>query len=364
MIYNQRGSVTAMGLLLALCFTIMLAGLVPMISTEVRFTKNNQDIVAAQYAAEAGAKRAISGIAQKSSTWNWLGVNQNLHDSLHDIQYNVTTQPPLSAVPATGTPYKITSIGISGSAKKTVVVYATLPTPSGGGIVVNDGAANVKTIVANNSLNGTNANIYTSDAFPSGLINSGNGKRVGNSPFAMPTFDYAAFKAQASPLPTIQQNQNYLNTGNSLYYYDGNLNITQSNVQIIGSTNGTIIFASGNITLDASSLNINTGKVFFVSNGTITVKQNPNLNNVGLIAQGDVTFTAGMKFKSSIIVTPKTLTITGQTNFDVTDTEAQAMSAAFNNIMSKYGSGGSGGGGGSSGGSSGDSEISVIGWSS
>ena len=52
-----------LALLFVMFTTLLAAGALPFINSNVRFSAMNADVVEAQYAAEAGAKRAIIGIA-------------------------------------------------------------------------------------------------------------------------------------------------------------------------------------------------------------------------------------------------------------------------------------------------------------
>jgi acetyltransferase-like isoleucine patch superfamily enzyme len=200
--------------------------------------------------------------------------------------------------------------------------------------------------------------MYIGSAFPSNLKSSGSGLRDGNQTITIPTYNFATFKASATQLPTIQQNQNYLTQGNGLYYNDGNLTINQGNAQLIGNSTGSVIFVNGNITFNS---NFNTsGTLFIITTGNIIVNSGTaNFTNVVLLAEGNVTFANGMLLQPGVVVTPGTLSISGNSNFNTSASQFQSLVPNFNTIMTPYASSGSGGSG-----SSGGNAVVVSGWSS
>jgi Tfp pilus assembly protein PilX len=59
---NQQGFVLPMTMMMIVFFAILLAGLLPLVSAQFRFTRFDQDRINAQFAAEAGAKNAINAL--------------------------------------------------------------------------------------------------------------------------------------------------------------------------------------------------------------------------------------------------------------------------------------------------------------
>ena len=75
---NNTGSVTILAIGVMMFLGIILSGVLPMITQEVRSGTVNRDVVEAQYAAEAGIKRAIVALEEKQTDWNsWLKLAQN-----------------------------------------------------------------------------------------------------------------------------------------------------------------------------------------------------------------------------------------------------------------------------------------------
>ena len=83
-ITNRRGSVMILSVIVLIFLGGMLTAVSPMIINEVKFNSMNQNMVGAQFAAEAGAKVAIAAIDAKNANWDWL----------NNIQYLVS--PPVS----------------------------------------------------------------------------------------------------------------------------------------------------------------------------------------------------------------------------------------------------------------------------
>ena len=71
---NRQGSVTILAIGVMLFLGIILSGVMPMITQEVRSGTLNRDAVEAQYAAEAGLKRALTGLVVADKDWDWLGA--------------------------------------------------------------------------------------------------------------------------------------------------------------------------------------------------------------------------------------------------------------------------------------------------
>jgi hypothetical protein len=61
-INNQQGFVLPMAMMMIVFFAILLAGLLPLVSAQFRFTRFDQDRINAQFTAEAGAKDAIRNV--------------------------------------------------------------------------------------------------------------------------------------------------------------------------------------------------------------------------------------------------------------------------------------------------------------
>ncbi len=123
-LYNQRGSAAVIGIMAMLFMTIVIGGLLPMVSAEMGSTRMNQGVVEAQYVAEAGAKRALVGFSQSRTDWAWAnGTTRNNFQDGTSKAYIVTINPPVvdGVAPASGH-YTITSTGFVGDVRKTVSI--------------------------------------------------------------------------------------------------------------------------------------------------------------------------------------------------------------------------------------------------
>jgi hypothetical protein len=69
---TEKGFVLPMAMLMIVFFSILLIGLLPMTTAQLRFTKFDNNRVSAQYAAEAGAKSAIRTIRMNFASINWI----------------------------------------------------------------------------------------------------------------------------------------------------------------------------------------------------------------------------------------------------------------------------------------------------
>lgn len=87
---NRQGSVTILAIGVMVFLGILLSGVLPMITQEVRSGTMNRDVIEAQYAAEAGIKRVIVALEEKQTDWNdWIGKEKNFADK--EKTYNVNS---------------------------------------------------------------------------------------------------------------------------------------------------------------------------------------------------------------------------------------------------------------------------------
>ncbi len=117
---NQRGSLAITGLLVMLVTLIIVGGVAPYVTTELRAMRQNTDVVEAQYVAEAGIKRALVGFMQGRADWAWAdGETRNSFEDNSNKIYTVTITPAIAngTVPPTGT-YTIASTGRIGDVSK------------------------------------------------------------------------------------------------------------------------------------------------------------------------------------------------------------------------------------------------------
>lgn len=339
---TQKGSVMVLSLLIVVFLTIILSGLMPFVNSQVLHSSINNDTLEAQYAAEAGAKRAIVGLRNNRTDWIW--TIEKRHNTFVDgtQKYYTTSISPLmsdKASPIADTNYTIISDGYVGNAHKRVVVTVrTASTTSGpfsyaafsqGNMVINDpklygdiysngyitiNSSTKDTVTGAAYCQENNYKIYTPSAV-------GNGFKV---PATKEVLDLTQLM---ETMPNIKESGTNLrdvtndHSGNftlsekSYYYqtdygmYNQSYTITNENsvtIYVNGNfdigkniTGGNItIYATGNITFNGGSVqaspggtvNIYTNKVLtlnsgsFITGSTVTVLANNSSNSHNAIA--------------------------------------------------------------------------------
>jgi len=131
---NEKGSIAITGMIVMLFMLVVIGALAPYITTEVKASRLNQDVVEAQFVAEAGIKRAVVGFMHSRTDWNWAnGTTRTIFQDGTDKAYSVSISPPIinGSVPAPGT-YIITSTGFVGDINKIIKVEITLSSGGGG----------------------------------------------------------------------------------------------------------------------------------------------------------------------------------------------------------------------------------------
>lgn len=108
---NQGGSASVLALVAILFLGVLGSSFIGLSSTEVNMAANYRDGIAAQYLAEAGARRAI---VELSKNPNWKPVNPYKEGG---GKYSITI--------TTGTPTTIEAKGIVNKAVRKIVLKAT-----------------------------------------------------------------------------------------------------------------------------------------------------------------------------------------------------------------------------------------------
>lgn len=116
---KERGSAAVLVLGVMVVLAILVAGVVPALTNEIKMSKINSDAIEAQLAAEAGIKRAIVDMKNADATWNWLGAEQAILTGIAGKTYKVTSN--LTGSPAVNTEYTFTSVGTVNGVSRMVV---------------------------------------------------------------------------------------------------------------------------------------------------------------------------------------------------------------------------------------------------
>ena len=130
---TQNGSATVFGIMIVIVLALISTSLWLLVNSETRVSRISRDALAAEYAAEAGVKRAIVEF-QKVNTggtpdFSWLNTDRPFIDDTAVKKYTVTLTP-VPASPLTAGDYVIQSTGTVGSVTKTVTVSVRV---TGGG---------------------------------------------------------------------------------------------------------------------------------------------------------------------------------------------------------------------------------------
>lgn len=314
---NQRGSATVLALLSMIFLGIVIAGLLPMLSNELRFGTMNKDIIEAQYAAEAGAKRAIVEFNKvnlsQTPDWSWLNLDIPYINDVTKKKYNViiyrstdATETPVDPPFSNRIKYTLKSIGTVNEARKTVYVSIGPEVVPG---LVGDAA-----IYGGKSINLDNgATINGASIASGGIITTGRKLDIAdpygvypNKTLPFPQYSAATYKGSSTELKDDLTTL----TGGS-YYREGNWVI--ANNTVIGG-NG-IIFVNGDIIFPQ---NVEfTGKVLVISTGDINASNSNKIDFPSgvLISYGDINFKnsfaligavlaeGNVSFKNSVTIT-------------------------------------------------------------
>ncbi|MDF2633617.1 MAG: hypothetical protein K0R78_491 [Pelosinus sp.] len=350
---NQRGSATILGIGIMVILLILIAGLMPMLINDVKFGRINRDAIEAQYAAEAGAKRAIAEFNRNNPDWGWLNSNRTFVDDVDFTKnYNVIIY---LASDASHTPidlpnlmaanhYVIQSKGTVGKASRTVLVSVDVSSDNGGNIsgnvfskyttysrekmqidnnpAITGDVGSGSTITVNSSSELIHGTAYTPiipvmDQYTWNRNAVAGGYRVPTSPdtLAISIPALPSITASGTNLSTITGSAtlaggSYFSTGDyklsgtSLtatageavtLHINGNLNLTsgkKSASNIIGDN--ITIYVTGNIIMDnASTIQaVNNGKVKIYTEGSLQLTNTAAINGekVTIVAQKDINF--------------------------------------------------------------------------
>ncbi|SDE84290.1 pilus assembly PilX N-terminal domain-containing protein [Sporomusa acidovorans] len=124
MFTSQRGAAALMAILVMTLLLVIGSGLARLSLTDVGTAGNYRDGLAAQYLAEAGAKRALSEI-RRSETGEWPGETREFDMGNYEVKANYEVKPVVNQ----GMYRIITAIGTVNRATRTVVVTVTSDSP-------------------------------------------------------------------------------------------------------------------------------------------------------------------------------------------------------------------------------------------
>ncbi len=314
-IKTNQGSVTIMAIGVMMFLGIILSGVLPMITQEIRSGTVNRDVVEAQYAAEAGLKRTIAAMQAGDTAWGWLGAPRSLTSEAGKT-YSVSFVPAgvckagrtYQAAPATGVApasgwYCLQSVGTVNGVSKTMSVaveLATMPAVLSSGIF---GSASIR--MDNNSQvigpAGTNGSItMNNNATISGLATAVTGisatttqiptanQNIVASALPVPTFSIAftaptapaapaVLSSSAWPLGNWQVNNSASPLASGRYTASSGLSSGQSTIVV--QPNTTIYVNGGNFSMDKSTWTTGNNTVIYVTNGNMSLTSNSKITS-------------------------------------------------------------------------------------
>lgn len=169
MMGNQKGFALIAALGIMLIGSLMIAAIFPLVINSLNKSIGNKDDVAAQYAAEAGAKRAVAMFNKSEQDWDWLDTDENrptwhMMSNKENEQYHVKIALSKDGElfkprePATPNVYYVFSTGKVNNATKKVSVKVEVKSDNGGsgGNEGNGGVFSNYTVYSNKNMNISN----------------------------------------------------------------------------------------------------------------------------------------------------------------------------------------------------------------
>ena len=282
---NQRGSATVLAIVTMIFIGIIIAGLLPMITNELKIGIMNKDVIEAQYAAEAGTKRAIVGFSQSPLNLSWIDkgddgngniafiddVNTKKYKVIIFLQSDTNKTPLLSSALTFGKTYTIRSTGTVGKTTKNVYV-------------------DVGTIISNGTANSP----FQYVGYAGGAVSFEQAPAVNGAPFGV----VGAF--------SNAQGRNVINVA------QGNIQIPAYNVlTALRDPTRPVLIINGNYEIP---MNTNTQNTTLIVNGDLT-GSNVNFNNANIFVTGSINLSNFNMNGSNFIVSQKSLTTSNNSNF-------------------------------------------------
>jgi hypothetical protein len=318
---RQQGSATILAVVAMIFLTIVIAGLLPMITQELRSTSTDRNVLETRYVAEAGVKRALVNLQRKSDQWSWIEQTGTANwrpfagDGTGAKAYTVRLVPNIdpTKTPKSKTTYQIYSIGKVGTI--TYTAYDTFTTPQGsdwGGGDDNPNPPNPPPPLANDILDTMQTSGYVSYNIGTNLTINSNvtitGGTLGTSATSITNQSGAPIQTGINltvpPIPISLAPATYssatplsgappsgTNALSGTYYVSGGLNTNSHTIlSATGGTSGDVtIFANGPINIgDDVVTNANTN-LTLASSSSININSNVDLvGNIQLYAKDDL----------------------------------------------------------------------------
>ena len=288
---NKRGSVGLLSIIAMVLLGVVGAAYIALSSTEVSSSASYRNGVAAQFLAEAGARRAIVEL-EKDRTWEKTQTPVKMGSGVTEGTYDVLVKGAVS-----GDDRTVISKGVVGNATRKIVLKLKLGSSednvysysifSGTNMNV-DNNGEVYGSIRSNALINLNNNAYVSkDVMAHSGVNQGNNSTVGgqvttNAPRLddIPSYNASDYSG-GYPISSVGNNAE-LNLDKDRYYRDGDL-VISNNATIIGDCT---IYVTGNVILE-NNVSL-TGEFMIIARGDINVGNGVTINKGVLYSEHNI----------------------------------------------------------------------------
>lgn len=311
---STRGYVSIFGIFVMLVSMAFLAAVVPYAREALYMNTKNRDSVEAQYAAEAGAKRAIVWMNEGYTDWDWLNKPTPFYGNdpaIASYTVSITAGPAIPGGSAAGEgTYTIESIGKVNNVTRKIEVEVYLAAGNGSG---NGGeyAADFLAYSKGNMSFGQNAiinGVVDSTGSISGVPTD---KIVRNQNVKFPQIDIAGYAITAANIRAPYDGERMAGT----YYIDGDW-LLDNNMTFYGDA---IIYINGNV-LGRKAGNKVTfaagSAVMLVVKGDISLKNKIEFDKAVLIAYGNIDLKNNYTLKGGTVMSAGTMNY--ENNADLT----------------------------------------------
>lgn len=318
---RQQGSATLLAVMAMIFLTIVIAGLLPMVTQELRAASTDRDVLETRYVAEAGVKRALVHLQRDADQWGWIEQNGAANwrpfagDGTSAKAFTVRLVPNIEPTkkPKKKTTYQIYSTGKVNTI--TYTAYDTFTTPQGsdnwGGGDDNPNPPNPPPPLNNDILDTMQTSGYVSYNIGSNLTINTNvtitGGTLGTSAtsidnksgatiqtginLTVPPIPISLAPATYSGAPQLSNLPSGTNALSGTYNVSGGFN-TNSNT-ILSATGGTsgdvTIFANGQININDDVITNARTNLTLASSSSININSNVDLvGNIQLYAKEDL----------------------------------------------------------------------------
>ncbi len=319
---RQQGSATLLAVMAMIFLTIVIAGLLPMVTQELRAASTDRDVLETRYVAEAGVKRALVHLQRDADQWGWIEQTGAANwrpfasDGTGAKAYTVRLVPNIEPTkkPKKKTTYQIYSTGKVDTI--TYTAYDTFTTPQGsndwGGGDDNPNPPNPPPPLANDILDTMQTSGYVSYNIGSNLTINSNvtitGGTLGTSASNITNQSGAPIQTGINltvpPIPISLAPATYsgatplsgappsgTNALSGTYYVSGGFNTNSHTIlSATGGTSGDVtIFANGQININDDVVTNASTNLTLASSSSININSNVDLvGNIQLYAKEDL----------------------------------------------------------------------------